>query len=392
MRRLPNGLAGSFGSRQIRLSVAPSLLTTHSAAPTTNIEAKERAHLAAIGALVADASSMPLHWIYDVPKMQLLLKNGNLSSPFFPELSCPYYKAKAVGDQSPYGYELFPLASALAQCKESSQNFDPEVAVQHLVTFFTSDERKESVYRNQSVRMTLENYEKGKRGIECGHDKDHQANCFAKASILVAKYGSESPEQLAAVAEKVIRCQQNNDDAVKYGVAGALILQRVCHGSSIVEALKWGSSKAQGLIKDEIKTLIAQALFYSASPPTEIVFDPIPAYMTAMYQIHIDAKDSLEGFQWPVWCIGPACGNPAALTNVLMIAAAYSKEGSIGKVLSDGGERYKQGVISNLMAGGDNCSRSLLLGALLAAEGGSVPADWIKKTTEIDKVRALIKS
>jgi hypothetical protein len=153
MRRLPNGLARSFGSRQVRLSVAPSLLTTHSA-PSTSIEAKERANQAVIGALVADASSMPLHWIYDVPKMRLLLKNsGNLPSPFFPELSCPYYKANAVGDQSPYGYELFPLASALAQLKESSQNFDPEVVVQHLVTFFTSDGRKETVYRNQSVRM-----------------------------------------------------------------------------------------------------------------------------------------------------------------------------------------------------------------------------------------------
>lgn len=55
-----------------------------------------------------------------------------------------------------------------------------------------------------------------------------------------------------------------------------------------------------------------------------------------------------------VWCNGPACGNPAAFTNVAMTVAQYGS--------------YVEGVRANLMAGGDNCSRSCLIGALLAAQ------------------------
>lgn len=32
----------------------------------------------------------------------------------------------------------------------------------------------------RSIRQVIEKYEAGKRGVECGHDKDFQANCFAK--------------------------------------------------------------------------------------------------------------------------------------------------------------------------------------------------------------------
>lgn len=167
-----------------RVASSAAFQATQVSAPSTmTSEAKDRANQAVLGAFVSDAACMPLHWIYDLPKMSNLLKSVNLTmdqAAFFPELSCPYYKAKAVGDQSPYGYELFPLISSLSQCVGTSDKFDPEAFSHSLVTFFTSDERKESVYRNQSIKLTLENYEKGKRGVECGHEKDFQANCFAK--------------------------------------------------------------------------------------------------------------------------------------------------------------------------------------------------------------------
>ncbi len=70
---------------------------------------------------------------------------------------------------------------------------------------------------------------------------------------------------------------------------------------------------------------------------------------------HMAIKDKLPPFTLAVWCNGPACGNPAAFTNVAMAAGQY-------------GAKYVEGVRANLMAGGDNCSRSCLIGALLAAE------------------------
>lgn len=67
--------------------------------------------------------------------------------------------------------------------------------------------------------------------------------------------------------------------------------------------------------------------------------------------------------------LGVSCAMPGALQNAL-VAAATAKS-------------YEDGLRMNMMAGGDNCSRSVYLGALLgAAHGvGGVPSDWKQKVT-----------
>lgn len=47
-----------------------------------------------------------------------------------------------------------------------------------------------------------------------------------------------------------------------------------------------------------------------------------------------------------------------------------------------GGSGYADAVRRNLLAGGDNCSRSCLIGALFAAQDGldAVPTAWREKT------------
>lgn len=75
---------------------------------------------------------------------------------------------------------------------------------------------------------------------------------------------------------------------------------------------------------------------------------------------------------------GLSCALPGALQNAVAGAGAFAG-------------RYADGVRANIMAGGDNCSRSVLLGALLAAEGGAaaVPPEWAAKTTRFAEIEAL---
>ena len=76
---------------------------------------------------------------------------------------------------------------------------------------------------------------------------------------------------------------------------------------------------------------------------------------------------------------GLSCALPGALQNAVAGAGAFAG-------------RYADGVRANIMAGGDNCSRSVLLGALLAAaEGGAaaVPAEWAAKTSRFAEIEAL---
>ncbi|KAI8465601.1 MAG: ADP-ribosylation/Crystallin J1 [Monoraphidium minutum] len=346
------------------------------AAPKAGVEAvRARAKAAVLGGIVADAATMPLHWIYDVPKMNQLLADAGRSPAapeFFPTPSCPFYNLETpgqgqpaaavnhgLGDNSPYGEELFPLASTLAA--GGAGGLDEGAYARAFVEFFEAGPS----YRNASVRGVLAAWAEGKRGRDVGHPTDHQANCFAKVPLLVARYAG-SPELMDKV-EAAVRVQQNNDRAVLFGKAGAALLERVVLGASLEDALSWAAAGPPG-VDAEAAALIQGALATRAAPLRELTFEPLP-YMADMMKKHMDLKDELPPFTTAVWCNGPACGNPAAFANVAMAAAHFSQS-------------YVDGVRANLMAGGDNCSRSCLIGALLAAANGleSIPADWAAQT------------
>jgi len=353
--------------------------TTAAAAAKIPVEqVRARAKAAVLGAIVADAATMPLHWIYDIEKINSLLAQAGRTAAnpeFYPTPSCPFYnqdpmvKQHVLGGNSPYGDELFPLATSMM----AKGGLDPVAYGEAIVEFFNAH----PAYRNASIRKVLELAGEGKKGTELGHPEDFQANCFAKVPLLVARYAGK-PELLAQV-EAAIRVQQNNDKAVAYGSAAARILERVVLGSSLDEALQWAASADSG-IPQEAATLVAAALATRTKPLTELTFTPAP-YMADMMNKAMSIKDSLPPFTLAVWCNGPACGNPAAFTNVAMAAATY------------GGD-YVEGVRANLLAGGDNCSRSCLVGALLAAQGGldAIPENWRSATLRYEQYNSIADS
>lgn len=55
---------------------------------------------------------------------------------------------------------------------------------------------------------------------------------------------------------------------------------------------------------------------------------------------------------------------------------------------------YCDGIRKNMMAGGDNCSRSIYLGALLGAQYGAqgVPQEWQQKVTGFNEISIAINS
>lgn len=61
--------------------------------PAVRAEIRARARAAVLGAFVADAASMPLHWIYDSNHLNSLV--GNQDPAFFSPPSCPFYQVSA---------------------------------------------------------------------------------------------------------------------------------------------------------------------------------------------------------------------------------------------------------------------------------------------------------
>lgn len=74
-----------------RRSVASPRFSSRSPplATLTMSAVKSRAKAAILGGFVADAATMPLHWIYDVEKIKELV--GNKNPEFFNPPSCPFY-------------------------------------------------------------------------------------------------------------------------------------------------------------------------------------------------------------------------------------------------------------------------------------------------------------
>ena len=73
---------------------------------------------------------------------------------------------------------------------------------------------------------------------------------------------------------------------------------------------------------------------------------------------------------------GPACGLPGSF------------EGSIYFLKTK--NNLVDAIRANILAGGDNCSRSMLIGAAFgAADTEAVPLEWKQKTKQFSEIDAL---
>eukprot|EP00198_Chlamydomonas_reinhardtii_P006704 XP_001696040.1 predicted protein [Chlamydomonas reinhardtii] len=326
---------------------------------------RQRATAAVLGALVADAATMALHWIYDTDKIQdLLSRHGRRDEPaFFEPPSCPYYEYDS-GSFSPYGDELLPVLQYMADQERGT--LDGPGFAEYLAAYY----RNYTGRLNKSSKAMMEAVlQGGRKWPECGDPRDTQANNFVKVIPIVARYAGRPG--LAQAVDAAVRAQQNNGEAVELAWAAALVLEQVVLGHSIAAAVEWVAGGAPGSHRPVSKSVL------QASKPGD-------------------------------W--GPSCANPGALKGALLgavqasgqpargsraKAASGSSSSSSSSSSSGGGKAgsgaFARGVRANLLLGGDNCSRGVLLGALLAAEGGlvSIPSAWRAKTRGLAQAEVL---
>ncbi|KXZ45083.1 hypothetical protein GPECTOR_59g692 [Gonium pectorale] len=96
---------------------------------------------------------------------------------------------------------------------------------------------------------------------ECGDPRDTQANNFVKVVPLVARFAG-LPELEAAV-DAAVRAQQNNDEAVAYAMAAALVLERVVQSGPTAIPDAWRSqTRLYGTVE-----VLAEQLVEHRPPP-----------------------------------------------------------------------------------------------------------------------------
>ncbi|KAF1313278.1 Adp-ribosylation/crystallin j1, partial [Globisporangium splendens] len=305
-----------------------------------SVASKQRALAAVVGGFVGDAATMGLHWIYDDAKLAGLVAQAKPNGPeFFNPPSCPFYTYES-GALSPYGDEVLPLLQDVA----TRGAFDP-------VEFGTVSYLAAKAYKGRLNHIFKELVVKGDAGLKypnlASESKDSQG--ATKTPILVAKYGGDTKTLLEKVREatKVHQIGQEADEAA---VAVALLLQQVVLGTSIADAI--ASLVSNEEIGSATRTNIQEVL-------DDVSAKKFPDAIAAIAEY------------------GKSCALPGVL------------KGSLFVLLTSSG--YVDSVRANMTAGGDNCSRAIIVGAVTAAaaESDPIPAEWKQKTTRYEEIKAF---
>ncbi|CAH0485361.1 unnamed protein product [Peronospora farinosa] len=305
-----------------------------------SLSKKQRALAAITGGFVADAATMGLHWIYDDEKMkQLAVAHGSAGPEFYEPPSCPFYSYES-GALSPYGDEILPLLQDVAERGE----FVPEkfaMTSYHAAKTYTG--RLNSVFKEMIIKGDAGN----KYPDLASPSKDLHGGI--KAPILVATYYEDSSLLLQKIREAV-HVHEIGAEAENAAVATALLLQQVVQGVAISDAIKALTSNEA--IGTDTRAFIQQ------------VIDAVDA------KTFSDATAAIAHF-------GKSCSLPGAL------------QGSLFVLLTSAG--FVEALRANMLAGGDNCSRAIAIGAVTAAmQGGdAIPVEWKEKTKVYAQVQKL---
>ena len=336
--------------------------STKFAAPSASpAEVRDRAKAAILGALLADAATMPLHWHYDVGQIKRKVTgqaDGPLqaalglvfpdSSPLdlqslAPEFHTPstnMFYTYPVGQLSPYGAE--------AACLVRSVAAHGALVPERFAEASAADFKAYSGRLNSLSKKFLEQWDAGARWPTCGVAGDTQAHSLVRVPAIVARYAGKS--ECRDMVADAVRVHQTSQAPVDYAQALAALLERIILGVTVQDALKWGAfnKEEDNVLYNEQRKEVADALTDMANDPRAIVRK-----------------------------YGLSCGLPGPFIGPLAIV--FGARGD-----------FVTSVRANIFAGGDNCSRAAVVGALCGAGGGmaGLPTEWRAKMADWAELEA----
>jgi len=312
---------------------------------------EQKLEIATIGGFVADAASMPVHWIYDLQKLDAVLGESSKTPEFFSTLSCPFYNSNdfpghySLGSSSPYGEQSFGVLEILSKLqfqdlKQFSTQF-AEAFYQFLTTYTGRNDH--------AAKIFIENYKSGKLYPDCGAD-DGQAMAFGKLVHVLTLFGGD--DDLYEKAEVVIRAHQNNTVAVS-------------HAKFLLELLYEVTFNNKSL-KESYTTVSKGIRGQSIQSSLDVVNEFVDKTELSINSILVDKYGKH----------GHSCANPNAFVGI-MLALLRSNS-------------FEEAVRLNIMIGGDNCGRASILGSIAAVVFG-LNASFVEKTTNLEAVKLKVK-
>ena len=354
---------------------------------------------AVMGALVANAASMPTQWFYDLEKLKEYVGEEELL--FFPKPSCFFFhdgtrtqeehdkineyhgatiaKAPSLAEASFPGHyalgETCPMGELLMGMIEVVATFPPnalvngnDVAKKYFAWQKTYTGRQSYSMKEFAKNMAGPNediVDEAEKATalakmsypDCGADNTMTEN-FAKVVACTLRFSELPLELYLQNLEILIRFQQNSADskAVLTGLFLGRMMYKLLEGATIKDAFE----ESAALCTDEVTTKAVEFVRANVATPT---FEALDAYGVLM---HGEAKAIL----------GHCCMNPHGFVRVLLVVLKADLD-------------FAGAVRENILACGGNCEAAIMVGALLAAASG-VPDDLAAKFTRAAEARALI--
>jgi len=298
-----------------------------------------------LGAVVADAASLPLEWIYKDETMTGIV--GDKNPEFWPESHCPFYTVP-TGSVSCYTDEMLTTLDTLA--KNDAQLDISKVSAAVQVKFGSPDspyqvalaKRAEKKYPvpgpwiNGGVIKSLANMTAGTLppGSDTCEDNDGLAVCLPAYLLQFC------PVQAATTANILT----TNNTAVTHMKVQTQIINNFIKGVD----------DPVGAAKDQFVTDLPEIV--------QEITDVNAAIASGN-----SVKDIVSTF-------GKACGLPGSF------------QGALASILT--APDFVSAVRMNILAGGDCNARANFIGACLGAKFGveGIPMEWIEKVTDVEKI------
>ncbi len=281
----------------------------------------DRTRGAILGAFAADSLALGAHWEYDQQRIRNSL--GEVRELLPPTLN-NYHTGKKAGDQSHYGDQ----ALLLLRCVNDTGRFSLNEFAgrwRSMMEFYAG-------YMDHASRDTLAKLHAGADYGHCGSDSSDFSGPARLAPLLCAHNPQDAAALQALAEDAKAQTTFTHGNPLLADIAEFFVqaLHHIYLGDEIPVALDKSAAKA-----------------YSTLPAGKWL-----ALATSRLE---------QGPLTSVAAFGQSCSALDAMPSVLYLAIKYARE-------------PLEGLVQNVMAGGDSCARGLMLGTLFGARHG---ADWI---------------
>jgi ADP-ribosylglycohydrolase len=272
--------------------------------------------------LAADALALGAHWIYDTRQIDDAIgRPESLRAP----LSSSFHAGKHKGDLTHFGDQTVMLLRSLA----AEGGFSLEAFARAWREMFADY----TGYRDHATKDTLQRFAVGWPPEDAGSASSDLGGA-ARIAPLVYRYRHDEAALLTAVRQQTAMTHQNATvvDCADYWARVALL---VLQGSTPTEAIQRIGRR-----------------HFDRQPFSEWIAKGLASRDR-------DTRQAIGAF-------GQACDVDGAFAGVVHLIAKYQDD-------------PRQGLIANVMAGGDSAARGLLVGMIFGAASGLEAAapDWV---------------